>query len=52
MGRNNEGKGKKRFQEQLQRTHGPNQGGIEAGEGDGDGWGGGVGRGVNADDCT
>ena len=39
------GKGGKRFQEQLERTHGQNQGGLEAGEGGGDGWGGGSGEG-------
>ena len=34
-----EGKG---YQEQLQRTHGQNQGGMESEEGRGNGWGGGV----------
>ena len=31
----------KGFQEQLYRTHGQNQTGVESGEGGGDGWGGG-----------
>lgn len=41
MGRDNGKKGRKGFQEQLYRTHGHNQGGVEAGEEGGDGWGGG-----------
>ena len=41
MGGDNEGKRVKSFQEQLQRTHGQNQEGVESGEGGGDGWGGG-----------
>ena len=39
-GDNGEERGKS-FWEQLSRTHGQNQGGMEAGEGGGDGWGGG-----------
>ena len=42
----------KGFQEQLYRTHGQNQEGVEAGEGGGDGWGWGERKGVNADNCT
>ena len=38
VGGDNRGKGRKGFQEQLYRTHGQNQGGMEAGEGGGDGW--------------
>ena len=32
-----EGKGEKDFQEQLERTHGRNQEGVESAEGGGDG---------------
>ena len=38
MGGDNTGKRVKDFQEQLQRTDGQNQGGMELGEGGGDGW--------------
>ena len=41
MGGDNGGKRVKGLQEQLERTHGQNQVGVESGEGSGDGWGGG-----------
>ena len=41
MGGDNGGKREKGFQEQLQGTHGQNQGGVESGEEGGEGWGGG-----------
>ena len=43
--------GGKGFQEQL-RTHGKNQGGVDAGEGGGDGGGWGQWWGLNAGTCT
>ena len=44
MGGVNGGKRVKGFQEQLQKTHGQNQRGVESGEGGGDAWGLGRGR--------
>ena len=40
--------GGKGFQEQLWRTHGQNQGGVEAREGGREGWC----QGVNTDNCN
>ena len=39
MGRDNGWRGGKGFQEQLQRSHGQNQDGLESGERGVDGWG-------------
>ena len=44
VGGSNGGGREKGFQEQLQKTHGQNQRGVESGEGGGDAWGLGRGR--------
>ena len=40
------------FQEQVQRTHGQNQGAVGSDEGGGDGWGWGWVMGINVYNCT